>query len=92
MQQYVSVAVVGLIVGIVAIFILFTNPGAVPIGLIGLIKIIILGIAGSLLAGFVGGIIHKPTDGQAFHPAGFADSLICALAIIFIARYVLHLV
>jgi uncharacterized membrane protein YeaQ/YmgE (transglycosylase-associated protein family) len=85
-MQYVSMAIVGLIVGIIARFI---YPGAVHLGWIASI---ILGIAGSFLAGTVGGLIHKPADGKAVHPAGFVYSIIGALVIIFVARNVLHLV
>ena len=84
-MQYVSMAIIGLIVGIIARFI---YPGAVHIGWIASI---VLGIAGSYLAGFVGSLIHKNDDGS-FHPAGFVYSVIGAMAIIFVARHVLHLV
>ena len=85
-MRYVSMAIVGLIVGIIARFI---YPGAVQLGWIASI---LLGIGGSFVAGTVGGLIHKPADGNAIHPAGFVYSIIGALAIIFIARNVLHLV
>ncbi len=85
-MRYISMAIVGLIVGIIARFI---YPGAVPIGWIASI---LLGIGGSFLAGTVGGLIHKPADGNGIHPAGFIYSIIGALAIIFVARNVLHMV
>ena len=85
-MHYVGMAVIGLIVGIIARFI---YPGAVHMGLIASI---ILGIAGSFLAGMVGSTIHKPADGSSFHPAGFVYSIVGALVIIFLARNVLHLV
>jgi uncharacterized membrane protein YeaQ/YmgE (transglycosylase-associated protein family) len=57
----------------------------------GWIATIILGIAGSYLAGFIGGMIHKRDDGV-LHPAGFFYSIVGALALIFIAHNLLHFV
>ena len=82
-MQYVIMAVVGLIVGAIARLI---YPGHQHMGWI---MTIVLGIAGSYLAGFVGGLIHKNDDGQA-HPAGFVYSIIGALVLIFIAHNMLH--
>lgn len=82
-MQYVIMALVGLLVGWIARFI---YPGAQHMGWIATI---ILGIAGSYFAGFVGGLIHKNNDGK-FHPAGFFYSVLGALALIFIANR-LHL-
>ena len=84
-MQYVSMAIIGLIVGIVARFV---YPGAVHMGWI---SSIVLGIAGSYLAGLVGGMIHK-REGDGLHPAGFIYSVLGALVLIFVARNVLHLV
>lgn len=86
-MQYIVMALVGLVVGIVARFI---YPGAVHMSLIASM---VLGIAGSYLAGLVGNMIHN-RDGsdQPFHPAGFIYSVVGALALIFVARNVLHLV
>jgi uncharacterized membrane protein YeaQ/YmgE (transglycosylase-associated protein family) len=78
-------AIIGLIVGIVA---RFFYPGAVPIGMIASI---VLGIAGSYLAGLIGGLIHK-REGGGLHPAGFVYSVLGAMVLIFVARNVLHLV
>lgn len=85
-MQYVSMAIVGLIVGVLA---RFFYPGPVHIGWI---MSIVLGLAGSYLAGIVGSLINKPADGQVIHPAGFLYSIIGAMALIFIARNVLHMV
>ena len=88
-MQYVIMAVVGLVVGVIAKFIY----GHIMPGVhIGWIMTAVLGIAGSYLAGFVGGLIHKPSDGSAFNPAGFIYSVIGALVLIFVAHNVLHLV
>lgn len=86
-MQYVVMAFVGLVVGLVARFI---YPGAVHMSLIGSA---ILGIAGSYLAGLAGNMIHKREgDDQPFHPAGFLYSVVGALVLIFLARNVLHIV
>lgn len=88
-MQYVIMAVVGAIVGFLAkvLFNIMTHGGVH----LGLIKAIIFGIAGSYLAGFVGNLIHKRDDGG-FHPAGFLYSIGGALALIFVAHNLLHLV
>jgi hypothetical protein len=33
-----------------------------------------IGIGGSLVGGFVGALINRPTDGSMFHPAGLIMS------------------
>lgn len=84
-MQYIVMAFVGLIVGAIARLV---YPGHQHMGWIATI---ILGIAGSYFAGFIGGLIHKNDDGQ-FHPAGFFYSILGALALIFIAHNVLHMI
>lgn len=79
-MRYITMAIVGLIVGIIARFV---YPGPVHIGWLESMG---LGIAGSLLAGIIGGLIHRPTDGKVIHPAGFFYSIIGAVVIIFVAR------
>lgn len=78
-MKYVSMIVVGLVVGILARFV---YPGAVPMGLIMSAG---LGVVGSFLAGFVGSMLDKE-PGTQLKPAGFVYSLLGALAVIFIAR------
>ena len=85
-MQYVMMAIMGLIVGAIARYI---YPGAQSMGWIATI---LLGIAGSYIAGIIGGLVYKPADGSTVHPAGFVFSIIGALALIFIAHNVLHLV
>ena len=85
-MQYIVMAIVGLVVGIIARFI---YPGAVHMGLIASM---ILGIAGSYLAGLVGNLLHKRDGNQPFHPAGLLYSIVGALVLIFLARNVFHLV
>jgi uncharacterized membrane protein YeaQ/YmgE (transglycosylase-associated protein family) len=67
--------VVGFIVGLLA---RFFYPGAVALGFW---MTAILGIAGSIVGGLIGGLIWKSPDGR-FHPAGFFLSLVGALILL----------
>ena len=84
-MHIVVMLVVGLIVGILA---RFFYPGAVHMGLIASA---LLGIAGSILAGFAARSLHPATRDQPFHPAGFIYSIIGAMVLIFVGR-LLHIV
>ena len=84
-MHIVVMIIVGLIVGVLA---RFFYPGAVHMGLVATA---LLGIAGSILAGFAGRAMQPSTRDQPFHPAGFLYSLIGAIVLIFIAR-TLHLI
>ena len=85
-MQYVVMAIVGLVVGAIARFIL---PGAQHMGWI---LTIVLGIAGSYLAGLIGSLVHGKTDAGGFHPAGFFYSVLGALLLLFVVHNLLHLV
>ena len=85
-MHYIWLAVVGLIVGGIARYI---YPGAVEMHWYVSMA---LGIAGSFLAGFVGNLIHGTSGGPGLSRAGFIYSIIGALALIYLARNVLHLV
>lgn len=76
---YIWMAFVGLIVGILA---RFFYPGAVHLNWIWSI---VLGIAGSFLAGL---IVQLTRGGprQPFHPAGFVASILGAMLLIFLGR------
>ncbi len=78
-MNYVIMAIVGLVVGILA---RFFYPGPVDMGIL---MSAVLGIAGSFLAGFIGSMVHKSADGR-MHPAGFIWSVLGAMILIFIAR------
>lgn len=78
-MKYVSMALVGLVVGILARFV---YPGAVELGWI---MSAVLGIAGSFLAGFLASM----RDGEAgtkLQPAGFLASVVGAILLIFLGR------
>jgi len=79
----IRMIVVGLIVGILA---RWFYPGAVHMHIV---MTIILGIAGSFVAGLVHKMLH-PSTAEPFHPAGFVASILGAMLLIFIA-HVAHL-
>jgi uncharacterized membrane protein YeaQ/YmgE (transglycosylase-associated protein family) len=74
-MTYVWMAIIGFIVGLIARAIL---PGTQSLGII---LTAVLGIAGSLLAGFAGKALGWYTEGQ---PAGFIASVIGAIVLLFI--------
>lgn len=78
-MKYVSMVLVGLVVGILARFI---YPGAVEMGWI---MSAVLGVAGSFLAGFVGSMLDKE-PGTQLKPAGFVWSILGAVVLIFVGR------
>lgn len=78
-MNYVIMALVGLVVGILA---RFFYPGPVDLGIL---MSAVLGIAGSFVAGFIGSMVHKNADGR-MHPAGFIWSVLGAMILIYIAR------
>ena len=78
-MNYVIMALVGLVVGLLA---RFFYPGPVELGLI---MSMVLGIAGSFLAGIVGRMVNKSAVGR-LHPAGFVWSIAGAMLLIFLAR------
>jgi uncharacterized membrane protein YeaQ/YmgE (transglycosylase-associated protein family) len=77
MINLISSAVAGLFIGALA---RFFYPGAVHMGLLWTI---VLGIAGSLLAGAV-----TSRGGNAFNRAGLIASVLGAMALIFLGRHV----
>jgi uncharacterized membrane protein YeaQ/YmgE (transglycosylase-associated protein family) len=74
--------ITGFIIGLIARAIL---PGADSMGLIATT---VLGILGSLAGGFIGGMISKPAEGSKFHPAGFFMSVIGAIVLLLVWRYI----
>ncbi len=70
--------VVGFFVGIVARALM---PGADQIGFLATS---LLGILGSLVGGFVGGLVSRPKEGSIVHPPGFVLSVIGAMIVLFV--------
>lgn len=85
MFGFIWMAFVGLIVGILARFI---YPGTVPLNWIWSI---VLGIAGSFLAGFVAQLLSPSARQKPFHPAGFIASILGAILLIFLGKHVFHI-
>jgi uncharacterized membrane protein YeaQ/YmgE (transglycosylase-associated protein family) len=54
----------------------------------GLIATTILGIAGSVVGGFIGRLITKPEPGTRFHPAGFFMAIVGAIAVLLLWRMI----
>lgn len=79
----VSTIIVGFIVGLLA---RFFYPGAVAMGFWLTTG---LGIAGSIVGGFISGLIWKTPDGR-FHPAGWLMSIIGAMLLIWIYLNFVH--
>jgi len=74
--------IVGFFVGLLARAVV---PGADSMGLIATT---VVGVLGSVVGGFIGGLIKKPADGAKFHPAGFVMSIVGAVALLIVWRYV----
>ena len=74
-MQYVWMAVIGFVVGLIARAIL---PGTQSLGII---LTAVLGIAGAFLAGFAGQAMGLYTSGQ---PAGFIASVVGAIVLLFV--------
>jgi len=81
-MHYVYFAIFGLVVGIIARFLM---PGPQPMGII---LTALLGIVGSFLGGWLGSLIHGgPID--AMQPSGWIGSIIGSLLLLFIYGVVL---
>ena len=78
-MKYVSMAIMGLIVGALAKLFYIGDNGN------GWIMSIVLGLAGSFAAGFVGSMLDK-NPGTQLKPAGFITSVVGAMVLIFIAK------
>ena len=78
MMHIIWSIVVGFVVGLIARAIM---PGAQHLGFI---MTTLLGIAGSIVGGFIGRLFSKPAPGSTFHPAGFIMSIIGAIILLFI--------
>ena len=70
--------IVGFIIGFIAKKIM---PGVEHLGFI---TTTLLGIGGSIVGGLIARIFSKPSDGAAFHPAGFIMSIVGALILLFV--------
>lgn len=73
--------IVGFFVGLIARAVV---PGADKMGLI---LTTVLGIVGSVIGGFIGGLVSKPPEGSRFHAAGFLLSIVGAIVVLLIWRF-----
>jgi uncharacterized membrane protein YeaQ/YmgE (transglycosylase-associated protein family) len=74
--------IVGFVVGWLARAIM---PGADQMGFL---STSLLGILGSLVGGFVGGLVSRPKEGAVVHPAGLVMSVIGAMILLFVWHHV----
>lgn len=74
--------IVGFVVGLIARAIL---PGADHMGMLGTT---VVGIVGSIIGGYLGHWMHKPTAGAKFHRAGFLMSIVGAIVLLLVLRFV----
>ena len=74
--------IVGFVVGLIARVVL---PGADQMGFVATT---VVGIVGSLIGGVIGHLIKKPEPGAKFHPAGFLMSIVGAIVLLFLLRFV----
>ncbi len=74
--------ITGFLIGLLARAIL---PGS---NRMGFIMTVILGIAGSLVGGFLSSLVSKPPEGSRFHAAGFLWSVVGAIVLLLLWRFV----
>lgn len=74
--------IIGFIVGLIARALL---PGADHMGLL---MTTVVGVVGSVLGGLVGHLFSKPSRDSKFHPAGFLMSIVGAIIVLIILRYI----
>ena len=74
--------IVGFVVGLIARALV---PGADAMGFIATSAV---GIVGSLIGGVIGNMVSKPPEGAKFHAAGFIMSIVGAIVLLVIWRYV----
>jgi uncharacterized membrane protein YeaQ/YmgE (transglycosylase-associated protein family) len=80
--QWISSAIVGFVVGLIARALL---PGADHMGLV---MTSVIGILGSFVGGFIGSLVKKPVEGAKFHPAGFLMSIVGAVVLLILWRMI----
>jgi len=74
--------IIGFVAGLIARAVV---PGADNMGFIATT---VLGIVGSVIGGFIGHMIKKPEPGAKFHPAGFIMSIVGAIVILVVLRFI----
>lgn len=82
MLHLIWMFIVGIVVGLLARWL---TPGADHMGLL---MTGVVGIVGSYIGGFIARLFSKPVEGQMFHPAGIIMSVIGAVVLLVVWRYV----
>jgi uncharacterized membrane protein YeaQ/YmgE (transglycosylase-associated protein family) len=77
MLHYLWMFIVGIVVGLIARFIM---PGSEHLGLL---MTGVLGVAGSFVGGLISRLFSKPAPGAVVHPAGIIMSIIGALILLY---------
>jgi uncharacterized membrane protein YeaQ/YmgE (transglycosylase-associated protein family) len=54
----------------------------------GFIGTTVLGILGSVIGGLIAHLFSRPPEGSRFHPAGFLMSIIGAIILVFLSRFI----
>lgn len=81
MLGFIWSVIVGFFTGLIARALL---PGGDHMGFLATTAV---GIVGSLVGGFVGTLISKPAAGAKFHPAGFFMSVVGAVLLLLLLRF-----
>ena len=84
MLHYLWMFIVGIVVGLIARFIM---PGSEHLGLL---MTGVLGVAGSFVGGLITRLFSKPADGALIHPAGIIMSVIGALILLYAWNHLAH--
>jgi len=81
MLHFIWYLIVGFFAGLIARALL---PGADHMGIL---MTTVVGVVGSILGGFIGHLFSKPDSDKKFHPAGFLMSIVGAIVVLLILRY-----
>lgn len=73
--------ITGFVVGLLARAVL---PGADHMGMIATTGV---GIVGSIVGGFIGNLVKTPAPGAKFHPAGLLFSIVGAIVLLLVLRF-----
>jgi uncharacterized membrane protein YeaQ/YmgE (transglycosylase-associated protein family) len=73
--------IIGFIVGLIARALL---PG---VDHMGILLTTLVGVVGSVVGGFIGHLFSRPSPDSKFHPAGLLMSIVGAIIVLIILRY-----
>ncbi|HMH49355.1 MAG TPA: GlsB/YeaQ/YmgE family stress response membrane protein [Candidatus Acidoferrum sp.] len=82
MFHFIWFVIVGFVIGLIARAVV---PG---VDHMGFIATTVVGIVGSVIGGFIGNLIKRPEPGSKFHPAGFLLSIVGAIVLLWLLRFV----